>query len=106
MEGAANALSIAMATLLVGALVYSHLSEPAPTVKRAMRGLGFAVHVAGLLVMVVLLGLGIGALLRTANPLALLWPLLGALTTWWLTGGIAMRFGVRRDELIWWRRTA
>jgi hypothetical protein len=106
MEGLALVAYPAMTIALVAAVVFSHVHAPMPRTRRVMRRLGFAVHILGVVVIVAAAVDALLLYLGGGNPFVFLGAGITAAAVWWISGGIAMRFGVRRDELFWWRRVA
>jgi hypothetical protein len=103
MQGIATAAYlVAILLLIAGSVGFRRIRHPSARAARAARRLGFAVHIAAQLGIAAVLVEALLALVTTRSA----WPLLGATlggpAIWWLSGGIAMRFGVRRDELLWW----
>ena len=103
MEGFLIAYPAALVTLLVAAVVFSHVHAPLPRTRQVMRRIGFAVHVVGVLAIAFTAVDTVVLLVTSANPLVVIIGIVDVAAIWWITGGIAMRFGVRREELYWWR---
>jgi len=104
MEGFLAAYTLLLAVLLVAAVVFSRLRAPLPRLRRVMRGTGFGVHALGVIGIVWTGIAALDLLVGGRDLFAALSALVGMAAIWWISGGIAMRFGVRREELDWWRR--